>query len=131
MAPDTLVDLLAYRANSQADTILYSFLEDGENERVDLSCAELWRRASAVAAQLRDRRGERIVLLYPPGLDYIIAFFGCLIAGAIAVPVYPPDPSRLARTAPRARHVAALARLQAIVRAAGATLALTTTAVKR
>jgi len=40
-------------------------------------------------------RGDRVLLVYPPSLDFIVAFFGCLKAGMIAVPVFPPDPSKL------------------------------------
>jgi natural product biosynthesis luciferase-like monooxygenase protein len=45
--------------------------------------------------------GERAILLYPPGIEYIAAFFGCMYAGVLAVPAYPPDPSRLQRSLPR------------------------------
>ncbi|MBC7978497.1 MAG: AMP-binding protein, partial [Myxococcales bacterium] len=55
----------------------------------------------AGALQARGLAGARVLLLYPPGLEYIEAFFGCLYAGAIAVPAYPPDPLRLQRSVPR------------------------------
>jgi acyl-CoA synthetase (AMP-forming)/AMP-acid ligase II len=101
------------------DERLYTFLVDGEAEEVHLTYRELDRQAQAIAAVLQEKgsAGERALLLYPPGLEYIAAFFGCLYAGAIAVPVYPPDPSRLNRTLPR---------LQAIAKDAQATIALTT-----
>ena len=38
----------------------------------------------------RGQRGDRAVLLFPPGLDFIVAFFGCLLAGVIAVPIMVP-----------------------------------------
>ena len=50
--------------------------------------------------------GERALLIYPPGLDYIAAFFGCLYAGVIAVPAYPPNPAQLKRTLPRLGMIA-------------------------
>jgi acyl-CoA synthetase (AMP-forming)/AMP-acid ligase II len=50
--------------------------------------------------------GERALLLYPPGLEYIAAFFGCLYGGAVAVPAYPPDLVRPERTLPRFRAIA-------------------------
>ncbi|WXA99338.1 non-ribosomal peptide synthase/polyketide synthase [Pendulispora brunnea] len=78
-----------------------TFLE-GASE-VDITYAELDRRARAVAARLmrEGASGERAVLLYPPGVDYVVAFLGCLYAGVVAVPAYPPDPARLGRTLPR------------------------------
>src|SRR6185295_16929536 len=91
---------------------------DGEDEEQPLTYGELDRQARAIAAKLQalGAAGQRVLLLYPPELGYVAAYFGCLYAGAIAVPAYPPDPSRLSRTLPR---------LQKIVNDAGATIALT------
>jgi amino acid adenylation domain-containing protein len=75
---------------------VYTFLAAGEGEEQHLTYAALDQRASAVAAGLQrlGAEGERVLLLYPPGLDYIVGFLGCLYAGATAVPVYPPRPNR-------------------------------------
>ena len=115
----TLVDLLRGRALHQPDRRVYTFLADGEKEEAHLTYAELDRRARAIGAQLQSLGlfGERILLLYPPSLEYIAAFFGCLYAGGIAVPAYPP---RLNRPMPR---------LQAIVSDAQARAALTTSSI--
>lgn len=114
----TLVEMLRWRAANEGDATAYIFLEDGEKEGARLTFGELDRRARAIAARLQETTepGERALILYPPSLDYIASFFGCLYAGVIAVPAYPPDPSRLQRTLPR---------LQAIVDDARATVALT------
>ncbi|MEG4812751.1 AMP-binding protein, partial [Microcoleus sp. F8-D3] len=92
----TGVDLLRYRCLHQPDQLAFTFLEDGETESDRLSYSELDRRSRAISAQLQalGASGERALLLYPPGLDYIAAFFGCLYAGAIAVPAYPPRNQR-------------------------------------
>ncbi|HEU4323402.1 MAG TPA: amino acid adenylation domain-containing protein [Roseiflexaceae bacterium] len=115
----TLVDLLRTQAARQPDKPAYIFLQDGELDEVRMTYQELDRRAQAIAALLQQQgtAGERVLLLYPPGLDYIAAFFGCLYAGAVAVPAYPPNPARLDRTLPR---------LQAIVQDARPAVALTT-----
>ena len=70
----------------------YVFLSDRGREEASLTFSELERRAYALAAQLvgRGQRGERALLMFPPGLDFIVAFFGCLIARMIAVPMMPP-----------------------------------------
>ena len=117
--PPTLVDLLRWRAAVMPDKLAYVFLEDGENESLRLSYAELDQRARAIAAWLQNMgvTGQRALLLYPPGLDYIATFFGCLYAGVVAVPAYPP---RLNRPVPRIR---------AIVKDSKASIALTTTAI--
>jgi len=87
-----LVELACNRANEKPDQIAYVFLQDGENESGRFSFAELDRRARAIAARLQSMgmTGERALLLYPPGLDYIEGFFGCLYAGVVAVPASPP-----------------------------------------
>jgi phthiocerol/phenolphthiocerol synthesis type-I polyketide synthase C len=116
---DTLMDVLRFRANEEADAPAYTFLVDGEGGELHFTYRDLERRARAIAAQLQSlsRPGERALLLFPSGLDYVVGFMGCLFAGVIAVPAFPP---RLNRPTPR---------LQAISDASGATLALTTSAV--
>ncbi|NJK63171.1 MAG: AMP-binding protein [Synechococcaceae cyanobacterium SM2_3_1] len=88
----TLVELLQWRAQHQPDQLAYRFLEHGEIEAGSLTFGQLDRRVRAVAAQLQQqvRQGERALMLYPSGLDFIVAFLACLYAGIIAVPAYPP-----------------------------------------
>jgi acyl-CoA synthetase (AMP-forming)/AMP-acid ligase II len=115
----TLVDLLRYRAQHQSDQTAYIFLQDGETETGRLTYQQLDRQARAIAARLQSLQatGSRALLLYPPGLDFIAAFFGCLYAGVVAVPAYPP------------RRNQNMSRLQAIVADAQASVALTTTSL--
>src|SRR6266536_714029 len=115
----TVAELLRARAEDQPDRLGYTFLADGETEELELTYGQADLRARAIAASLRDAGatpGDRAVLLLPPGLDYVNAFFGCLYAGVVAVPVYPPDPFQLERTLPR---------LLAILHDAGPVVALT------
>src|SRR3979411_1554144 len=88
----SLVDLLHHRAAVQPDDRAYVYLSDRGEEQAALTFAELDRRALALAARLaaRVRKGDRALLVFPPGLDFIVAFFGCLIAGVIAVPMMVP-----------------------------------------
>jgi len=104
----TLVELLGSRAADQPNRLGYAFLEKGEREAARLDYATLDRKARAVAAVVRAavNRSERAILLYPSGLDFVAAFFGCLYANVVAVPVFPPDPRGPARTLPRVRAVA-------------------------
>ncbi|MGP1371183.1 MAG: AMP-binding protein [Almyronema sp.] len=115
----TLIDLLRLRAAQQPDQVAYTFLEDGETDSTELTYQRLDQRAQAIAAQLQATvsAGDRILLLYQAGLDYITAFFGCLYAGVVAVPAYPP------------RNNHSLSRLQTIITDAQATASLTTTSV--
>ncbi|MEH2382490.1 MAG: amino acid adenylation domain-containing protein [Nostoc sp.] len=115
----TIVDILGDRSFKMPHTQAFTFLEDGETQELTLNYHELDRRSRAVAAQLQalGLSGKRAILLYPPGLDYLTAFFGCLYAGVVAVPAYPP---RNQRKTPR---------IQAISIDAQASIALTTTAM--
>ncbi|AOX02963.1 hypothetical protein BJP34_29130 [Moorena producens PAL-8-15-08-1] len=115
-----LVGLLRYRALTQPDQIAYTFLEKGEEQADLLTYEVLDKRSRAIASQLQSlgATGERALLVYPPGIDFIAAFFGCLYAGVIAVPAYPP---------PRRSHN--LSRLLAIASDAEARFALTTTSL--
>src|SRR5262245_51319939 len=99
----TLIELLQQRASEQHDQRLYTFLDDAGDEEGSLTFGELERQARAIGSLLQSRSvaGERVLLLYPPGLQYIAGFMGCLFSGAFAVPAYPPDPARLERTLPR------------------------------
>src|SRR5207253_7835550 len=88
----TLIALLKWRVRQQPDRQVYTFLEADEANNVSLTYGELDARARAIAAQLQavSARGERALLLYPPGVEFVMAFFGCLYAGVVAVPAYPP-----------------------------------------
>src|SRR5262249_43169907 len=120
----TLCHLLRARASSS--THGFRFLESGDVDGPTRlwSWRELDDRARRIGARLQDLgfAGERALLVLPPGLDFIAAFFGCVYGGAIAVPAYPPDPVRLASTLPR---------LQSIVRDARPAVILTTAAVEK
>ncbi len=112
---NTLVDLLRERATQQPEQIGYTFLVDGETQEARLTYEALDRQSRAIASHLQSicQVGERALLLYQPGLDYISAFFGCLYAGVVAVPAYPPRPNR------------SLERIEGILADAEATVALT------
>lgn len=115
----TLVDLLGTRSLHQPEQPAFTFLQDGEIEAAQLTYRDLDQQSRAIAAQLQalGLHGERALLLYPPGLEYLAAFFGCLYAGVVAVPAYPP---RNHRNAPR---------ILAIASDAEAAIALTTTTI--
>ncbi|HMG52800.1 MAG TPA: fatty acyl-AMP ligase, partial [Kofleriaceae bacterium] len=112
-----MIDVLAGHLETRPDAVLYRYLHDGDVARAETwSYAETYARAAAVARRLTDHglAGERVLLLHAPGLDYVAAFLGCLLARAIAVPAYPPEPSRLASTLPRVIAIARAARVAAI-----------------
>ena len=75
----TLVEILLWRALRQPEQRIFTFLLDGEEEANHLTHAVLDERARSIAAELQSHRaeGERALLLYPAGLEFIAAFFGC------------------------------------------------------
>ncbi|HEV3039682.1 MAG TPA: AMP-binding protein [Candidatus Angelobacter sp.] len=95
----TLVDVLHWRAAMYPDRTAYTFLKDGDSCEENLTFAELDRKARAIAVFLNDAglQGERALLLLPSGLEYVVAFFGCLYAGVTAVPAFPVHLGRLRR----------------------------------
>ena len=118
MPCDSIVELLSQRAEDSPDKKSYAFLS-GTDETDTLTFSELNRRARAIGARLQQlgAKGERALLLYPPGTEYIAAFYGCLAAGAVAVPAYPPRMNRN------------LERIEAILEDARPKVVLTTDAV--
>jgi amino acid adenylation domain-containing protein len=118
-APQTLIDLLRLQAQLHPQRLAYTFLAEGDSEESSLSFAQLDLQARAIASYLQPlvSPGERVLLLFPPGLDYIAAFFGCLYAGAVVVPAYPPRRNRN------------ILRLQSIVADTEASIALTNAAI--
>jgi glutamate-1-semialdehyde-2,1-aminomutase len=117
VAASTIVEVLRTRACEQPGRRAYTFLIDGEREEVHVTYAEIDRKARSLAALLQSRGaalGERVLLLYPPGIDYVTSFLGCLYAGAVAVPAYPPHRN------------SSLDRIETIVKNSGAQLALAT-----
>uniref|UniRef100_A0A7N5ZPW0 DMAP1-binding domain-containing protein n=1 Tax=Anabas testudineus TaxID=64144 RepID=A0A7N5ZPW0_ANATE len=103
-----LTEALQWRAQTDADHVLYVLL----NAKVPLgtaTCVQLHKRAEKIAAALTEKgsinTGENVVLLYPPGIDLIAAFYGCLYAGCVPVNVRPPHPQNLAATLPTVRMI--------------------------
>lgn len=87
----SILDVLIERARSQPDRQIFCFLDDAA-EIEHFTYAQLDSRARRIATELRRQivPGDRVLLVYPPGLEFIAALFGCFHAGAIAVPVHPP-----------------------------------------
>ncbi|MGF6201260.1 non-ribosomal peptide synthetase [Pseudomonas laurylsulfatiphila] len=94
--PSTMVQALQRRAALTPDRVALRFLAETPEQAVVLSYRELDQRARTIAGALQAQAdvGDRAVLLFPSGPDYVAAFFGCLYAGVIAVPAYPPESTR-------------------------------------
>ena len=106
---NSLVHTLVHRAQHQPDRVAYTFLVDGTTAVDSLTYGQLDRNSREIALMLQRvlKPGERALLMYPAGLDFISAFFGCLYAGVIAVPAYPLQPSRPEHSLPRMKAILA------------------------
>ena len=114
--PGNLIRALRRHAEEKPDKTAFIHLLDGQSNQAVLTYAQLEQRARAIAAHLQNMgfAGQRVLLVYPPGIDFITAFFGCLYAGCVAVPTYPPHRHRM------------LNRFHAIAADAEASIALST-----
>lgn len=101
----TLVDVVEHRARHQGEKTAFVFLENGLQEAGRLTFADLGARARRIGAALQARglAGERVLLLFPTGFDFIAAFFGCHFAGATPVPA----PAGVSRSRTRLAAIAA------------------------
>lgn len=95
--PETnFCERLLYWTEAQPDETAFIYLVDGEDDEIRWTYAELDSRAKAIAAKLvaLGMRGQRALLLYPPGIDFVAGLFGCHYAGVVPVPAYPPRRNR-------------------------------------
>lgn len=117
---DHYVSVLEHWAEHRSDSTAFGFT-DVESVEQSLSYSQLWEDVRALAGYLqgrcRIRKGDRVLLIYPPGMDFIVGFLACHAAGAVAVPAFPPRRNRKA------------SRIRSIVIDADAKWALTTTGV--
>ena len=106
LSAKSLVGILSSRAALTPSRVALTFLNFGPDSAESLTYRELHERALGIACRLKQRGlalGDRAVVAHSPSLEYVAAFFGCLYAGVVAVPAYPPDlhPARLNKTLPR------------------------------
>lgn len=118
--PENWVDLVIQQATLRHGKIAYTFLKTGEEREAEITFDELAHRCRSIAAELQQRScaGQRVLLAFPSGIDYIVAFLACLFAGAVAVPAYPPRANR------------SIFRLSSIVDDARPVLALTSSTIR-
>ncbi|MHC1778059.1 MAG: AMP-binding protein [Lentimicrobium sp.] len=110
----TLPEILQARAAHTPDETAYIFLRDGEDDEEIITYHELDQAAKSIAGKLSEgnARGERALMLFPPGLEFVKALYGCFYSGIIAVPAYAPRKNR------------SLERIKTLVVDSGATVVL-------
>uniref|UniRef100_A0AAQ4P9C2 DMAP1-binding domain-containing protein n=1 Tax=Gasterosteus aculeatus aculeatus TaxID=481459 RepID=A0AAQ4P9C2_GASAC len=100
-------DVLQWRAQATPDHPVFLVLNAKVRPSATASCLQLHKRAERVAAALMGRlnTGDHVALVYPPGIDLIATFYGCLYAGCVPVTVRPPHPQNLATTLPTVKMI--------------------------
>ncbi len=103
----TLADLFLHRCQQPMEGVVYVFVRDTLELGEELSWSELRKRVAQLSQVLRYRTdpGARILLLYPPGLDMVVAFWACIHAGLVPIPAPPPDSIRRKHSLPRLRAI--------------------------
>ncbi|XP_041717620.1 disco-interacting protein 2 homolog C isoform X2 [Coregonus clupeaformis] len=109
-----LSEMLQWRSQTTPDHILYTLLSSRGAVSSSLTCLQLHKRAERVAALLLERgglqEGDHIALVYPPGIDLIAAFYGCLYAGCVPITVRPPHPQNISTTLPTVKMIVEVSR---------------------
>ncbi|TDG53237.1 hypothetical protein AWZ03_000052 [Drosophila navojoa] len=107
--PQLITGVLRWRANTSPDHIIFTLLNSKGAIAKTLTCSELHKRAEKIAALLQERGkiepGDHVALIFPPGLDLLCAFYGCLYLGAIPITIRPPHPQNLITTLPTVRMI--------------------------
>ncbi len=104
---NSIIDIFLKQAHQHKEKKAFTFLIDGEDQEVSLSYNNLLERSKSIAVHLKAiiKKGDRALLAFPSSLEYIAAFYGCILAGIIAVPAFPPDPARLKRSTSRLKAI--------------------------
>ncbi|XP_036375322.1 disco-interacting protein 2 homolog C isoform X6 [Megalops cyprinoides] len=109
-----LSEVLQWRAQTTPDHVLYTLLNSRGTIASSLTCLQLHKRAEKIAAMLAERGhlqdGDHVALVYPPGIDLIAAFYGCLYAGCVPITVRPPHPQNIATTLPTVKMIVEVSR---------------------
>ncbi|KAM4604634.1 disco-interacting protein 2 homolog C isoform 2-T2 [Polymixia lowei] len=109
-----LSEVLQWRAQTTPDHILYTLLNSRGTIASSLTCVQLHKRAEKIAAMLAERGhlqdGDHVALVYPPGIDLIAAFYGCLYAGCVPITVRPPHPQNISTTLPTVKMIVEVSR---------------------
>uniref|UniRef100_A0A4W4GE26 Disco-interacting protein 2 homolog Ca n=1 Tax=Electrophorus electricus TaxID=8005 RepID=A0A4W4GE26_ELEEL len=114
-----LSEVLQWRAQTTPDHVLFTLLSSRGTVLSSLTCLQLHKRAEKIAAMLMERGhlqdGDHVALVYPPGIDLIAAFYGCLYAGCVPITVRPPHPQNIATTLPTVKMIVEVSRSSCVM----------------
>lgn len=93
---ENLIELFEKTSDTFPDKVIYYFLEDGFEEKEKINFSEMRQRVKSLASilQTRYKKGDRALMLFPPGIEFIVSLMACIYAGLVGVPAYPPRKNR-------------------------------------
>jgi acyl-CoA synthetase (AMP-forming)/AMP-acid ligase II len=114
-----LGDILRWRSATNPDHVLYTLINSKGQEVQKMTCAQLHKKAEKVACLLLEKgqlnNGDHVALIFPPGVDLVAAFYGCLYVGIIPVPIRPPHAQNIQTTLPTIKMIVEMSRIKAIL----------------
>lgn len=87
--PKTIIEYLRQHVAINPDELAFSFLPSDKKYYSNITFKEFWSEALSIANFLKSKTqaGDKVLLVYPPSLEYVVTFYGCLLAGVVAVPI--------------------------------------------
>ena len=114
-----LSEILRWRAQTTPDHPLFTLINAKALPAATVSCIQLHKKAERIGCMLMDKAklntGDHVALIYPPGLDLISAFYGCLYAGMVPVTIRPPHPQNISTTLPTVKMIVEVSKSVAIL----------------
>ncbi len=114
-----LGDILRWRSATNPDHILFTVINSKGQEIQKLTCSQLHKKAEKVACLLLEKgqlnAGDHVALIFPPSVDLVAAFYGCLYVGIIPVPIRPPHVQNIQTTLPTIKMIIEMSRTKGIL----------------
>lgn len=114
-----LTEILRWRSQTTPDHIVFTLLNSKVQPQIQMSCSQLHKRAERIGCMLMEKgrlnTGDHVALIYPPGVDLIAAFYGCLYVGCVPVTIRPPHPQNIATTLPTVKMIVEVSKSSAIL----------------
>lgn len=114
-----LTEILRWRSQTTPDHVVFTLLNSKVQPALVMTCSQLHKKAERIGCLLMEKgrlnTGDHVALIYPPGLDLVCAFYGCLYIGCVPVTIRPPHPQNVATTLPTVRMIVEVSKSVAIL----------------
>ncbi|KAL5005649.1 hypothetical protein ScPMuIL_016807 [Solemya velum] len=114
-----LTEILRWRSHTTPDHVIYTMLNAKIQAQLQMTCTQLHKRAERIGCMLMEKgrlnTGDHVALIYPPGIELIAAFYGCLYVGCVPVTMRPPHPQNVSTTLPTVKMIVEVSKSCAIL----------------